>query len=59
MSVYTPLMGITDLLLQKGERDLTSERGVSCDGELPAASDPQLVERASGGDFHFVNGIGT
>ena len=39
-------MGITDLLLQKGERNLTSERGVSCDGELPAASDPQLVERA-------------
>ena len=39
-------MGITDLLLQKGERDLNSERGVSCDGELPAASDPQLVERA-------------
>jgi len=46
VSVYTPLMGITDLLLQKGERDLNSERGVSCDGELPAASDPQLVERA-------------
>jgi quinolinate synthase len=46
VSAYTPLMGITDLLLQKGERDLTSERGVSCDGELPAASDPQLVERA-------------
>ena len=46
MSVYTPLMGITDLLLQMGERDLNSERGVSCDGELPAASDPQLVERA-------------
>ena len=39
-------MGITDLLLQKGERDLNSERGVSCDGQLPAASDPQLVERA-------------
>ena len=39
-------MGITDLLLQKGERDLNSERGVSCDGELPAASDPRLVERA-------------
>ena len=39
-------MGITDLLLQKGIRDLNSERGVSCDGELPAASDPQLVERA-------------
>jgi len=46
VSVYTPLMGITDLLLQKGERDLNSERGVSCDGELPAASDPHLVERA-------------
>ena len=46
MSVYTPLMGITDLLLQQGERDLNSERGVSCDGELPAASDPHLVERA-------------
>ena len=46
MSVYTPLMGITDLLLQKGARDLNSERGVSCDGQLPAASDPQLVERA-------------
>ena len=46
MSVYTPFMGITDLLLQKGERDLNSERGVSCDGQLPAASDPQLVERA-------------
>jgi len=39
-------MGITDLLLQKGERDLNSERGVSCDGELPAASDPHFVERA-------------
>ena len=39
-------MGITDLLLQQGERDLNSERGVSCDGELPAASDPHLVERA-------------
>jgi len=46
VSVYTPLMGITDLLLQQGERDLNSERGVSCDGELPAASDPHLVERA-------------
>ncbi len=26
--------------------DLASERGVSCDGELPAASDPDLVARA-------------
>ena len=39
-------MGITDLLLLGQDKDLSSERGVSCDGELPAASDPQLVERA-------------
>ena len=39
-------MGITDLLLLGQQRDLNSERGVSCDGELPAASDPKLVERA-------------
>lgn len=37
---------LTDLLLMGRESDLTSERGVSCDGELPAASDPGLVERA-------------
>ncbi len=28
------------------ERDLDSERGVSCEGALPLASDPALVERA-------------
>jgi quinolinate synthase len=39
-------MGITDLLLLGQQKDLNSERGVSCDGELPAASDPKLVERA-------------
>jgi quinolinate synthase len=39
-------MGITDLLLLGQQKDLTSERGVSCDGELPAASDPKLVNRA-------------
>jgi quinolinate synthase len=39
-------MALTDLLLMGRERDLTSERGVSCAGELPAASDPDLVERA-------------
>ncbi len=33
------------LLLGRG-RDLASERGVECPGELPAASDPGLVERA-------------
>jgi len=46
VSVYTHLMGITDLLLLGQQKDLNSERGVSCDGELPAASDPKLVERA-------------
>jgi quinolinate synthase len=39
-------MGITDLLLLGQQKDLNSERGVSCDGQLPAASDPHLVERA-------------
>jgi quinolinate synthase len=39
-------MGISDLLLLGRESDLTSERGVSCDGQLPAASDPQLQDRA-------------
>ena len=39
-------MEISDLLLLGSESDLNSERGVSCDGQLPAASDPQLVDRA-------------
>ena len=34
------------LLLMGREQDLLSERGVSCPGELPLASDPDLVERA-------------
>jgi len=38
-------MSLQDLLLL-GKKDLASERGVSCAGELPAASDPDLVERA-------------
>jgi len=46
VSVYTHPMGITDLLLLGQQKDLNSERGVSCDGELPQASDPRLVERA-------------
>jgi quinolinate synthase len=33
-------------LLLGSAADLSSERGVSCEGELPAASDPQLVARA-------------
>ena len=40
-------MGISDLLLLGQEKDLNSERGVSCDGQLPASSDPNLVARAS------------
>jgi quinolinate synthase len=46
VSVYTHRMGITDLLVLGQDKDLNSERGVSCDGQLPQASDPQLVERA-------------
>jgi quinolinate synthase len=46
VSVYTHRMGITGLLLLGQDKDLNSERGVSCDGQLPQASDPQLVERA-------------
>ncbi len=34
------------LLLMGRDEDLRSERGVSCPGELPLASDPDLVERA-------------
>ena len=37
---------LSDLLVLGQGSDLKSERGVSCDGELPAASDPHLVERA-------------
>ena len=34
------------LLLLGRQRDPASERGVDCPGDLPAASDPDLVERA-------------
>jgi quinolinate synthase len=37
---------LTNLLLLGQGSDLESERGVSCTGELPAASDPDLVARA-------------
>ena len=40
------MTSLTDLLLLGREKDLSSERGVSCTGELPAASDPTLVARA-------------
>ena len=39
-------MSLTDLLLLGQGADLASERGVSCTGELPEASDPTLVSRA-------------
>ncbi len=49
------------LLLLGRQRDPASERGVDCPGELPAASDPSLVERARAakaalGDRVFVLG---
>ena len=40
------LVSCLALLLMGHEQDLESERGVSCPGELPLASDPDLVERA-------------
>ena len=49
------------LLLMGQRSDLASERGVECPGALPAASDPDLVERARAarealGDRAFVLG---
>lgn len=40
-------VALMDLLLLGRASDLTSERGVSCTGELPAASDPSLLQRAT------------
>ncbi len=39
-------MALADLLLLGQGSDLASERGVSCTGEIPAASDESLVDRA-------------
>ncbi|MSO16230.1 MAG: quinolinate synthase NadA [Candidatus Planktophila sp.] len=39
-------MSLSELLVLGQGTDLASERGVSCSGELPAASDPALVDRA-------------
>ena len=39
-------MSLTNLLLLGQGSDLASERGVSCDGALPQASDSTLLERA-------------
>jgi len=48
VSMSTPARStsLTDLLLLGQGRDLASERGVSCTGELPEASDPDLISRA-------------
>jgi quinolinate synthase len=40
------IVNLSDLLLLGQGSDLASERGVSCDGQLPPASDPDLVSRA-------------
>jgi quinolinate synthase len=39
-------LNLSELLVLGQGTDLASERGVSCSGELPRASDPHLVERA-------------
>jgi quinolinate synthase len=39
-------ISLSELLILGQGSDLASERGVSCAGELPPASDPHLVERA-------------
>jgi quinolinate synthase len=39
-------MTLSDLLLLGRESDLGSERGVSCTGQLPEKSDPNLIDRA-------------
>ena len=39
-------ISLSDLLILGQGKDLASERGVSCSGALPEASDPHLIERA-------------
>lgn len=41
-----PQKSLLAQLLEGKNRDLYSERGVSCPGDLPEASDPDLVQRA-------------
>ena len=40
-------ISLSDLLILGQGKDLASERGVSCSGALPEASDPSLIERAT------------
>ena len=44
--LHEPTPSPLALLLMGQDADLRSERGVACPGELPLASDPDLVERA-------------
>lgn len=46
-------ISLQDLLVLGQGQDLASERGVSCTGELPAASDPDLVHRAKAARAHL------
>ena len=39
-------ISLSDLLILGQGKDLASERGVSCSGALPEASNPQLIDRA-------------
>src|SRR6195952_1373000 len=60
-TVPAPAPSPLALLLLGRDADPDSERGVACPGELPAASDPSLVERAGAakealGDRLFILG---
>lgn len=59
--LHEPTPSPLALLLMGQDADLRSERGVSCPGDLPLASDPGLVERARAakaalGDRVFILG---
>ncbi len=61
MTNQAPTPASLPLLVLGAGRDLATERGVECPGELPPASDPHLVERARAakealGDKVFVLG---
>ncbi|MCP2338515.1 quinolinate synthase NadA [Actinomadura rupiterrae] len=52
----TPVRDLPLLLLGTGS-DPSSERGVDCPGELPPASDPELVERARAAKAALGDGV--
>jgi len=59
VSITSEQLGHTSLpLLVLGRgRDLATERGVECPGELPAPSDPGLVERARAAKAELGDGV--